>query len=294
MGLSGKPATSSSQSYSGSGQQWATPYAQTGANSVQSVFNANQPGLQGLTDMTRNQVVNPLLGQFQSSMGPTGQANSYYGNVLSGKYMQGNPYLGQMINQTGRDVTNNVNSQFEMNGRYGSDAHGYGLARGLADSQNALQYQNYGDEMNRMGDAAHSAQTAGTSDAASLMAAIGAGAEMPYAGSTNLANSLGALFSGGTETSKSTGAKPGLLDYLSQMASNAASAAAAGSDRRLKTNITKVGEFPDGLGIYTFAYKADPKQMYRGVMADEVKELRPHAYVPNYQGEYAGVNYAAL
>jgi hypothetical protein len=29
-------------------------------------------------------------------------------------------------------------------------------------------------------------------------------------------------------------------------------------------------------------------------MADEVQRLRPWAYIPNFIGEYAGVNYGAL
>jgi hypothetical protein len=209
--MGGAPkSTSTSTSASGSGQAWAQPYAQQAVGNVNSVFNANQPGLQHLTDLTHNSVVNPLVNKFQSSSGPAGQATGYYGDVLSGKYMSGNPYLGQMINQTGRDVTNNVNSQFEMNGRYGSDAHGYGLARGLADSQNGLQYQNYTDEMNRMGQAATGAQAGNQADISTLLAAIGANAELPYTGSNNYSNSLGALFNGGTSKSDSvqTGVNP--------------------------------------------------------------------------------------
>jgi hypothetical protein len=155
------------------------------------------------------QVVNPLLGKFQSSLGTAGQANGYNSDVLSGKYMGGNPYLQQMLSQTNRDVTNNVNSQFEQSGRYGSDAHGYGLARGMADSENGLRYQNYSDEMNRMGESATNAARDNTVDISSLLSSIGAGAQMPYTGVSNLANSLGALFSGGTEKSESTGRQAG-------------------------------------------------------------------------------------
>jgi hypothetical protein len=226
--MGGKPAKSESTSTSGSGQAWAQPYAASAVNQVQGVVNQNQPGLQALTDLTRNSVVNPLLGKFNSSLGTAGQANSYNSDVLSGKYMGGNPYLQGMIDQTGRDVTNGVNSQFELNGRYGSDAHGYGLSRGLADSQNGLQYQNYSDEMNRMGEAATNASRDNAVDISSLLSSIGAGAQMPYTGVDNLANSLGALFNGGTSKSTSTGAKPGLMDYLAMAAGNAAAAYGGG------------------------------------------------------------------
>lgn len=67
------------------------------------------------------------------------------------------------------------------------------------------------------------------------------------------------------------------------------------SDRRLKMNIEKVDEYPDGLGIYEWEYKRQPGMRFRGVMADEVKDLRPQAYVENYNGTgFAAVNYGAL
>lgn len=209
--MGGSPkSTSTSTSASGSGQSWAQPYAASAVNQVQNVVNANQPGLQALTDLTRNGVVNPLLGKFNASLGPSGQATSHYSDILGGKYLNGNPYIGGMLDQSRRDVTNDVNSQFEMSGRYGSDAHGYGLARGLGDAENNLLYQNYGDEMNRMDAAAQAAQAGNAGDIASLLSAIGAGAEIPYTGTNNLANSLGALFNGGTSKSNSvqTGPSP--------------------------------------------------------------------------------------
>lgn len=67
------------------------------------------------------------------------------------------------------------------------------------------------------------------------------------------------------------------------------------SDRRLKTNIVKIGEDADGLGRYEWNWKADPNgERVRGVIADEVKALRPWAYVENFRNGYDGVNYAAL
>ena len=48
------------------------------------------------------------------------------------------------------------------------------------------------------------------------------------------------------------------------------------SDRRLKTNISRVGTRPDGLGVYEFEYVwGGPR--HRGLMAQEVRELYPDA-----------------
>lgn len=64
------------------------------------------------------------------------------------------------------------------------------------------------------------------------------------------------------------------------------------SDRRLKTNIRKVGAFSDGLGRYVWTYIwGGPEQ--EGVMADEVARLRPWALGPTVGG-YATVDYGAL
>lgn len=64
------------------------------------------------------------------------------------------------------------------------------------------------------------------------------------------------------------------------------------SDRRLKTNIVRVGEFPDGLGIYRYSYALGGDSRV-GVMADEVEALRPWALGPVVDG-YKTVNYGEL
>ena len=148
--------------------------------------------------------------------------------------------------------------------------------------------------MNRMGSAAGMApsiaqgQYAGVPE---ILQSAGLGAEMPYAGINALSGGLSALFSGGK--SKQTG--PGIGSQMIAAGGQAAGAYyGAQSDRRSKTKIELLRRDPDGLGWYRFAYKSEPDTMLEGVMADEVKELRPQAYIPNFSGEYAGVNYAAL
>jgi hypothetical protein len=67
----------------------------------------------------------------------------------------------------------------------------------------------------------------------------------------------------------------------------------AGSDRRLKQDIARVGTYDNGLPQYEFAYRADPTVRYRGVMADEVEKFMPEAVVTGPDG-YQRVNYALL
>ena len=61
------------------------------------------------------------------------------------------------------------------------------------------------------------------------------------------------------------------------------------SDRRMKDDIKKVGESPDGLNIYRFKYKGEKKE-YEGVLAQELLKTNPEAVgiLPN---GYYGVRY---
>jgi len=65
----------------------------------------------------------------------------------------------------------------------------------------------------------------------------------------------------------------------------------AGSDRKLKKNISKIGESPSGLNIYSFEFKNSKygKGIFQGVMSDEV----PQEAVETKDG-YDTVNYSML
>ena len=67
------------------------------------------------------------------------------------------------------------------------------------------------------------------------------------------------------------------------------------SDRRLKTDIVRVGRDPrSGLNLYEFAYINDNSgRRYRGVMADEVEKFDKDAVTYDDLG-FASVNYARL
>jgi len=97
------------------------------------------------------------------------------------------------------------------------------------------------------------------------------------------------LYSGTNMTGKGT--EGGLGSWLPQLAGSAMQAGAvAFSDRRLKSNIVKVGEYADGLGAYEYDIFG---QRQRGVMADEVAEHYPEALGPEANG-FATVNYGRL
>ena len=68
-------------------------------------------------------------------------------------------------------------------------------------------------------------------------------------------------------------------------------AAIIASDRRLKTDIKKVGRTESGLPIYTYKYKGDNKTQM-GVMAQDVEKKNPEAV--SEVGGYKAVNYKKI
>lgn len=108
-------------------------------------------------------------------------------------------------------------------------------------------------------------------------------------GLSGLGLQAGGLVANTGQKSTNTGGGPSTLGSI---ASAAGGIASIFSDRRLKRDIERVGEFPDGLGIYSFRYVMGIKRVF-GVMADEVAKIRPWALGPKRAG-YSTVNYGTL
>ncbi|NJO48320.1 MAG: tail fiber domain-containing protein [Leptolyngbyaceae cyanobacterium RM2_2_4] len=65
------------------------------------------------------------------------------------------------------------------------------------------------------------------------------------------------------------------------------------SDRRLKTNIIKLGTHVSGIGLYAFNYIWDVTRRFVGVMADELEKIHPEMVEPAF-GHYKKVRYDLL
>lgn len=98
--------------------------------------------------------------------------------------------------------------------------------------------------------------------------------------------------SSGTSTTKESG---GLLGQLLGPLAQLGSAAITKSERRVKRDIVKIGQEPDGLGVYRFRYiwDDDDAPVNYGVMRDEVARFRPWALGPVVDG-VGTVDYAKL
>lgn len=102
----------------------------------------------------------------------------------------------------------------------------------------------------------------------------------------------GSIIAGAGGVSSKTGSSGGILGKIAQVGQAAGSIATL-SDRRAKTDIKKIGEYPDGLGWYQFRYIGDPRPQ-EGVMADEVAALRPWALGAVRDDGYQTVRYDML
>ncbi|WP_434286304.1 tail fiber domain-containing protein [Celeribacter sp. SCSIO 80788] len=84
-------------------------------------------------------------------------------------------------------------------------------------------------------------------------------------------------------------ATAGLLGGVGGLFSGLGKVGVTLSDARVKEDKEKIGETKDGIGIYRFRYKGDPK-LQIGLMAQDVKKKRPEAVTTTPSGLMA-VNY---
>lgn len=120
---------------------------------------------------------------------------------------------------------------------------------------------------------------------------FGAYQGFPAAGLSYMTQAVGSA-PHGQSTTGSQQRQLGLMDYLTAGAS-----IYSASDSRLKTSIRKVGELANGIGIYTWQWTKEAieagksNQMFRGVIAQEVRKVLPEAVIVGDDG-YMRVNYS--
>jgi len=207
MSLSG-----GSKSKTGSAQDWAKPIATSAANTATSIFNANQPQLNQITQQVQG-LLPGLQTKYNNGNPALNSAQGYAKNVLGGKYLnQGNPYLQNMINATNRSVTNQVGAAYGSRGSFGGTAWQQGLAGQLAEAQNALRYGDYSQERQNQQQAMSAAPQMAAADYLGiqpLLQTAQTAAALPYTGLEAYTGSLGTLFNGGVQ--KSSGGIGGIL-----------------------------------------------------------------------------------
>jgi hypothetical protein len=273
------------------------PIIQGGANALLNTYQQNQPNLQNIESGLTGSTIPGIQAQISQQGQQLQPGYDYINSTLSPSFLQSGQAQAQALgNYAGQQAGNQINSAFSQAGRTGSENNVTDTARGVTQAQLAPMLQNLQYNQGLQQQAAGMLPGYSTSQFAGYSPLLGAqqlGGQLPYYGAGDIGQIGSLLGNYGTQTSQQPG---GVLGGLLNSAAQGASMAAMMSDRRLKTEIRKVGEATDGLGIYDWKWKADPNgPTVRGVLADEVEKLRPWAFAKNFRGDgFNGVNYAAL
>lgn len=165
-------------------------------------------------------------------------------------------------------------------------AQQYGLNQQAADAQNRLRQQAIAEQMQRRGMSLNemNALLSGQQVAMPQMPSFSAAskAETP--------NLLGAMQMGYDAQVQAANAQNAQFGNLLSAGAQLGSTAMMFSDRRLKSNIKRVGTHPIGVGIYDYTMMGMPQ---RGVIAQEVQKVRPDL-VERHANGYLMVNYGGM
>ncbi len=221
--------------------------------------------------------VNPNSGRFQGMAGQTG--------------------LMQAANRAG--AMTGARERAQQTG-YARKLDAAGLGRGLSGASTAA----YGSAMGAGNSAIGNYGMAGQQYMAGMgqgAGTIGSGLNMQIGGLGNVLNAQTKMAVNAADNSF-LGNLGGIMGGAAGMATafptfgaglGKIGTAIIGSDRRLKENIEFAGiDDATGLNLYDFNYKWNPKR-FRGVMADEVKEMYPEAVYDSGAG-WMGVYYDML
>ena len=214
--------------------------------------------------------------------------------TINGDYLDaGNPHLQAMISRTYDAMRPKFDAQFSNSGRYGSGAHQAALSDAVAGAAVPMAYQDYATERQNQLSQTNAAPALAGTDYTDLQALLQAG--QMQTGQTQAqttadvqkwnweqqlaANKLAQYMQmvqgnyGGTSTTTQPVSSNPLAGILG-LAGTLGSAALIGSDRRIKENIRQIGTAENGLPIYRFNYRGDPRTTV-GVMAQDVEKVRP-------------------
>jgi hypothetical protein len=277
-------------------QPYMNPY-------TSSVINATLPIMQ--QQLGLNQIGNQSQAAGAGAYGGSRQAIQQ--GVTQAQGAQGMAQMAAQLNQAnfgqaqaaaGQDISTNLQGQLANQAAQQNQA-GLNLqgAQGLANlGQQAQlsQARNFTEQM-----------TAGTAEQQQAQNQINAQAakfqqawQYPYQQLGVLQSALGmtpygTAQQGQTTTQTQAAANPlgmamGGLGALGDLFSGGANSAMSGlaglfgSDRRMKTDIAKIGVHPSGVPLYSFRYKGDPKSYPKvvGPMAEDVAKIAPGAVAP--------------
>lgn len=300
-----------------SGNTGLTANQNTGLNSLWSGASAIPTNMGSQATGVVNNLLNTNTTQPQNILtGGYGTTQNTLSPYLSAGYTNpmNTPGFSTALNTLNTCITNQINSEFAAAGREGSPDNTQALARGLSQGEGGLISSEFNTLSGNQLSAANLNQNAATNtssllaqlqqqpyanqlSAVSAMAGIpglytGAGTSQlgaanaaysqPYSNTQQPLTQLAAMAGlGGTSSGygTSTTSQP-MNPYTTALGATMGLGALGKSDRRLKTDIKRVGRLDNDLPVYSFRYKADPdRRVQLGVMAQDVEKSNPGAVV---------------
>jgi hypothetical protein len=219
-----------------------------------------------------------------------------------------NPYLQQMLQQVGDDISGRINSQFAGAGRDLSGMNQMAVARGVSEGTLPTLFNQYNLERQNQSNAANQLFGAGTGTATAVQG-LDTGALQSRIPGIEVANAAMDAENWGPNTilaleqqmkqlpMEDLGRLEALLGPLAQLgqqqtqqSTSKGSSMGIGisnlfgglgsllSDERTKEDAEQVGELADGTPIYRYRYSHDPSRtVHIGVMAQEIEGDHPDA-----------------
>ena len=264
----------------------------------------------GVAGFTPTQTLAQTLIKDLATGSPLASSKTALDNIITGEFSVSDP-LQRVLDDTISKTVNNVTSQYSTGGRLGSAAFGTSLGEGIASGvaptlANALEA-----DASRKLSAVGMMPSILSSDLGLLGALSGVGREEQLlnqslfdktaqgVAASNQANQqrinklIAALGGAPTPTTTTQSKSPSNLDALTALA------LVASSDRRLKSDLKKIGTHSTGLNVYEWEWNAKAfvlgldKHPRKGFIAQEVQKVFPEAVVEGSHG-YLMIDYSKI
>lgn len=164
------------------------------ANTVTGAYNQAAPGLQAGANQFGS-IRDSILARYNAADNPLNAARSHYSNVLSGRYLGGNPELDAVVGRVGDDIRNQVGASIGTRGLTGGSSHSGIVGREVGRAASDLRYEDWANQLARMDNAAASVGSLGQAESAMLDPAIRAyqAQTAPLLAAQDYGNTIGGL-----------------------------------------------------------------------------------------------------
>ena len=185
------------------------------ANNINSAYQAQAPKVSAITDQMGS-LVPSLLERYTNGDSNVNAAAAYNSDVLSGKYLDSNPYIDQMVERSNMDVSNRLAASLGTRGLTGGSAFGDIISRAVSDNGNTLRFNNYNTERGRMDSAAALAPQLASASylPIGIMQQIAQMQQLPVQTAAGAGSAVGGLL--GQYTNQKQTQSPSIMDGIGQ------------------------------------------------------------------------------